>query len=386
MLFNQQFLLLANGYFIILIGPSLASFLGIGGPTCTVTSLIPGTPSATTTSMMGTCYPALSCRTLGGVAIGRCGATNVCCVYPRTCDANSAMNHTYFTNPAYPSPYNGSTSCTLTIHRIATPYRICQLRLDFVDFEINRPNYGNCETDRFVVSGQNSNSVVPPLCGRNSGSHVYLDVDGSQGPFTLRMITNGPGYRRWNIQVTQIECTNPSKAPANCLQYHLGPSGSFSSFNYESSQYNEFSQNQNQNNQNPAFMDATYLNGLDYAICFRKESGFCTQTYSVNSTYVPFEIVNFGPNNQPTFDQNAAGAGPQRCQFDYILLNGLRLCGSRMNPMAINQNLMNDAQVTDTTSGPFIARFVSDSRSAGRGFRLSFQQNPCGSRIDQMNT
>lgn len=93
---------------------------------------------------------------------------------PRTCDASSAMNHTYFTNPAYPSPYNGSTACTLTIHRLSSPYKICQLRLDFVDFEVNRPIYGNCETDRFVISGQNSNSIVPPLCGRNSGTHSKL--------------------------------------------------------------------------------------------------------------------------------------------------------------------------------------------------------------------
>lgn len=57
-----------------------ASFIGGSGLTCTVTSLIPGTPSAMTSSMMGTCYSAISCRSLGGVAIGRCGATNVCCV------------------------------------------------------------------------------------------------------------------------------------------------------------------------------------------------------------------------------------------------------------------------------------------------------------------
>lgn len=81
------------------------------------------------------------------------------------------MNSTYFTNPAYPSPYNGSTSCTLTVHRAASLFKICQIRLDFVDFEINRPVAGNCDSDRLVVSGQNSNSIVPPLCGRNSGSH-----------------------------------------------------------------------------------------------------------------------------------------------------------------------------------------------------------------------
>lgn len=121
-----------------------------------------------------------------------------------------------------------------------------------------------------------------------------MDVDGAQGPFTLRMITNGAGYRRWNIEVTQIECTNPSRAPSNCLQYHLGPSGGFSSFNYEASQYQEYIPSGPQNYQNAGALDSTYYNGLDYSICFRKESGFCTQTYSVNSSFVPFEIVNYG--------------------------------------------------------------------------------------------
>ena len=101
-------------------------------------------------------------------------------------------------------------------------------RLDFVDFELNRPNLGNCENDRMVISGQNSNSVIPPICGFNAGQHrnygifhfrflfnrnflVYVDVDGAQGPFTIRIITNGLGQRRWNILISQIECFNPSK-------------------------------------------------------------------------------------------------------------------------------------------------------------------------------
>lgn len=123
-----------------------------------------------------------------------------------------------------------------------------------------------------------------------------MDVDGAQGPFIFRVITNGPGYRRWNIQITQIECTNPSKAPSNCLQYYTGPSGAFSSFNYETSQFQDFSSTNPSSGQSQGILDATYLNGMDYAICFRKENGFCTQSYSVNSSFSPFEIVNIGPS------------------------------------------------------------------------------------------
>lgn len=167
-----------------------------------MTSLIPGTFQAIASSTQGTCYSSIACRTLGGVAIGKCGAGNVCCVCeyqaklwfkliffvvfnclllwllsstdPRTCDAASAQNHTYFVNPGYPSLFNGTNSCTLTVHRSKSLYRICQLRLDFIDFELNRPVEGNCETDRFVVSGQNSNSIIPALCGRNTEGHGKL--------------------------------------------------------------------------------------------------------------------------------------------------------------------------------------------------------------------
>lgn len=83
-----------------------------------------------------------------------------------------------------------------------TPYRICQLRLDFIDFELNAPIEGECTSDSFMVSGHNANSVVPRVCGRNRGQHMYVDIDGAQGPFTLRVLSSGPGLRRWNIQVS----------------------------------------------------------------------------------------------------------------------------------------------------------------------------------------
>lgn len=67
--------------------------------------------------------------------------------------------------------FDGTMSCSITIQRVYSPFRICQLRLDFVDFELNLPNEGDCIKDRFEVSGQNANSVIPVICGRNAGQH-----------------------------------------------------------------------------------------------------------------------------------------------------------------------------------------------------------------------
>lgn len=125
-----------------------------------------------------------------------------------------------------------------------------------------------------------------------------MDIDGAQGPFTLRVLTSGPGYRRWNIRISQIECANPSRAPPNCLQYFTGPAGMFQSFNYETLRTTQEALliQQQQTGQNQYMRDATYFNNLDYAVCFRKEIGFCTQTYQVNTTLVPMEINAQAPS------------------------------------------------------------------------------------------
>ena len=70
-----------GGMIIVLILVSLehlsqGSFLP--GPSCVVTSMIPGSPQ--TTSMQGNCASILTCRGIGGVPIGKCGLANVCCV------------------------------------------------------------------------------------------------------------------------------------------------------------------------------------------------------------------------------------------------------------------------------------------------------------------
>ena len=62
----------------------------------------------------------------------------------------------------------------------------------------------------------------------------------------------------WNIKVTQIDCTanHPLQAPSGCLQYFEEPTATIESFNF---------------NMN----DSPYPANLDYAICIRKQPGFC---------------------------------------------------------------------------------------------------------------
>ena len=52
---------------------------------------------------------------------------------------------------------------------------ICQVRLDFLDFDLQPPILGNCHYDKMWVT---ANGKYPLLCGHNTGQHMYLDVSG----------------------------------------------------------------------------------------------------------------------------------------------------------------------------------------------------------------
>ena len=146
-----------------------------------------------------------------------------------------------------------------------------------------------------------------------------------------------------------------SLAPPNCLQYHYNLVGQIKSFNFD-------------------FFDQgfTYFNNLDYTICFKKESGFCTARFSVprdddsessasaifggdpflgigsngGNTYndgsSPDKVIR-PPIKDPTGDhfniipgndvqQGASGAGHIHCPNDYLIINYIRYCGYRLNP------------------------------------------------------
>lgn len=46
-----------------------------------------------------------------------------------------------------------------------------KVRLDFLDFELASPDVGDCRNESFTVRGQNVNSRIPVVCGKNTGQH-----------------------------------------------------------------------------------------------------------------------------------------------------------------------------------------------------------------------
>lgn len=316
---------------------------------------------------VGVCMLPGACRSVGGTPTSSCiyGYGNCCIAYKTSCGLEVRMNRTYWVSPLPGEDRVVTSGGTCLLRVFKTSPNICYIRLDLKRFKLVGPEKGSCRKDRLIVSGHNINAFIPKICGENSGQHMYIDVDTVSGPIELSINTVGEGlHRNWEIDVSQIECTSPYRPPANCLQYYTGTQGTFSSFNYLPN------------------TDSQYLNNLNYAICLRKEAGFCSVVYNneINGVTQAFDIVNFRMNTSPptaVVPVGEAGVGLIQCPDDYLVIAGTRLCGERFNDGSTDPQPTNNGAVTDSTNGPFTVQFRSNIQSTGKGFKLHYQQYPC---------
>lgn len=261
----------------------------------------------------GTCVPNNECGLRGGIPGGPCAeGYGICCVCTSACTfleigismmiPNCSLsirqtvmascggvardNGTYFVNPNHPDAYDSTGSCQLSIQKIHPD--ICQIRLDFDNLVIAQPEPVNhiCNTDQFLVSG---GSPVPTICGTSTGDHskkltiyrwkddmeirfvynlsinypiVYIDTGvGQSNPIVVTVITSGTAMQRtWRIRITQIPCSSIAKADQGCLQYHSGVYGRVRSFNYDTT-------------------NGRQLSNQEYSVCVRTERNFCSIQY-----------------------------------------------------------------------------------------------------------
>ncbi|XP_065162415.1 uncharacterized protein [Atheta coriaria] len=326
----------------------------------------------------GTCLTAQQCQQRGGSSSGPCaGGYGMCCVFLATCGMTVRENGTYFVHSGYPTIYDGTGSCQITLMKMNL--NVCQYRLDFDQFQIMGPEIQNniCNNDQFIVSGS---SPVPPICGLNSGNHMYIDAgSGASNPITLSVITSGPSYRRsWKIRVTQIPCNSPVKAEDGCLQYFTGVAGQIMSFNYEPT-------------------SGLHLSNQDYSICVRTEKNFCGVQYTqcpdtVNNRSVSFTLSgNTANNNAVPAMVGSTGTG-NFCQNDYLIIPMVmnvgrpvtgasatvdRVCGGTLAADVTLQSTPVRSNVK-----PFRLYFHTDARETpqdqgNRGFCLNYVQQPC---------
>ncbi|XP_050592219.1 uncharacterized protein LOC126923126 isoform X1 [Bombus affinis] len=339
----------------------------------------------------GTCIAASECSKRGGVSSGVCAnGYGVCCIVTVSCGETTSNNNTYFVNPNYPSTFDGTISCQLTL--VKSHPTVCQFRLDFLQFNIRGPETTNhqCIYDQFIVSGGNP---VPTICGNNVGNHIYVDAGlGQTNPVTLTFVTSGNSFARsWKVRVSQIRCNTIYRAEEGCLQYFTGISGQIKSFNYDPN-------------------TGLQLSNQDYSICIRMERNFCGIQYMACPVDDKDAVVandgatmaRMARSNGFTLTGNTqamqiASMTGAACQTDWLTIPCAsntgrlptsmmtcidRICGGTFN--AENQNL--NASSVISTVKPFRLIFHTDSVEApndvgNRGFCLNYIQQLCTTKL-----
>merc|ERR1712038_747686 len=227
---------------------SLFSIVTFPNKQCTATS------STTSSVMYGTCYTASECSSKGGTVDGNCAAGfSVCCTFTVSASGTTVdQNCTYIQNPSYPSTY--TTAGTVTYSVSPCQDDICQMRLDFDNFDITETTAGVC-TDSLTVTGPTGRNPMD-LCGTLTGMHLYLEQGRSSTSTTIAftIVTGGT----WKVKVSQIECSSLARAYPDCNQYFTGVSGNVISYNWPTVQ----------------------LQSKDYQYCIRREQGYCGIQYS----------------------------------------------------------------------------------------------------------
>ena len=93
-----------------------------------------------------------------------------------TCGSTISRNATSFVNQDNPGTTRTDQTCRTTIDVVGK--NICQLKLEFNDFEIKGPDVtGDCSEDVMTVTGTTNDERVPEICGLNTGQHSMYDYN-----------------------------------------------------------------------------------------------------------------------------------------------------------------------------------------------------------------
>ncbi|KAH9412999.1 hypothetical protein DERP_013981 [Dermatophagoides pteronyssinus] len=351
----------------------------------------------------GTCYDASICAERGGIPMGRCGGSkngHVCCLFEITCSQTIRERHVYFRNPNFPYSYDGQRICRAKIQKIDTTNSVCQLKLSFNQFDIAKPIEGNCTQDSFLISGQNENNIIPRICGHNTGQHYYIGVDES-GMVTLHMVFRGDYPRKFDIHIEQIDCGSRKTAPAHCLQYYEGTQGTIKSFNYDTDELTNRNDLSN-------VLNEGYPNNVDYMICIRKETGFCSISYEFMSdqsgAVFPFSVglstnqfsKRIGLHQTDDYGQwTTTGkmystVQTTQCDDDYLIVSGTKVCTKIVdsNDEHLNDSTKENIEPTEPSSlSPSLEDLITPGNiSENRPYRKNGHENRNGDLLEHLGS
>lgn len=315
--------------------------------------------STSTTSTKGTCLSTTECSDRGGKVDGNCAAGfGVCCTFfvSSSSGGTVSQNCTYVTNNGYPTSITtASASIAYTVNYVNQD--ICSLRLDFTNFVLPITAATGICIGTLTANGPSSRDP-PALCGTNTGEHIYVETGRSTTATTLTIATGtGTTSRSWKIKISQIECSNVMKPPADCAQYFTGASGVF---------------------QSPNFANALFHAGLEYAVCIRQEKGYCQNTYYTDASITSPDQFTLTTGTTPT---NTAAAEVDDCTMGRLQIplassaGGGHFCGAffaNANDAVVSSNAIQ-------TGPPFFVYVTSPSTTINSsvGFRMQWKQIGC---------
>lgn len=245
---------------------------------------------------------------------------------------------------------------------------------------------GLCETtaDTFVIvagAGAGTRITPPTLCGTLTGDHIYIDAGAelTTTAATLTFTTATANSGTWRVKVSQIACSSENKAPAGCLQYYTGVTGTIKSFNWVDG------------SGACAATGGCHLQSQDYVACVRKEKGMCSIQYSPTQLTIAankaFELGStiatsiVDANNCATIGSGFVEIPNVRLATasDAVDKAGGVFCGDTLAiPNAILAISQSAGVVSDASR--FWIRVVADNGEAQNsmaGFSLDYAQMPC---------
>lgn len=207
---------------------------------------------------VGQCMSAQTCGFQNGEPHGLChqgmdasAHLRVCCTFPTYCGFESNKEFVYFKSPAYPELSNTSAECHFRVKLLPD---VCQIRVDFLDFQTQNKTNGICDQDhqlQILTPFQRAYIPVKTFCGnihkeenpaRTDLNHIYINFDDipmdsnfseavhHKKPFIDFKMTSLKSPTRWNMRMIQVQCDGaPLQAPAGCGQFYNSQNGTVKS-------------------------------------------------------------------------------------------------------------------------------------------------------------
>lgn len=92
------------------------------------------------------------------------------------------------------------------------------MRIEFLSLTLAQPNaVGSCVSDALTVSG--AATIIPPICGENSGQHIYLNFKGDEEIRISIDTSAAPMARSWKLKISQIGCDSVNRGKLKNILY-----------------------------------------------------------------------------------------------------------------------------------------------------------------------